>query len=304
MRLTEAAAAAAAAAIASQQQLTPLLPPDCVGVGMAAGETVQDLLKKSAALNATQWTLGNDRRDWSTNTSEAFAAREAPRVFRHDKNRQVAQQLKLESGGDLAPAQRYMSATAATHCGSTSVLSAAYARSAPAPGFDRLTANRHTKLTDAAGGGSAGYSTSNADATKHPRTQPQPPALHFKAREDWPGIGFNPVDGRDGWNANAARPVPVAIACSDVDQYQGLLGFRATGDREYDLLKGRTRPKYQAPPPVEPPARRFPAPIVGHISKVPVEKRPAHLRGDYPIAASPAAHAAGATGGVARQAHR
>jgi hypothetical protein len=157
-----------------------------------------------------------------------------------------ASEVKFGKGGDGTP-RDYTTATSGEFGPATSVHAASYSRAAPAPGFDRATANRTNYEL---GETRTDYHTANEMSTQDPKHLPSPGGPDFPklAGRDYnphncAGYKHNPVTGKDDPYA-VHRPLPDRFKSNDKDLYGNLVGVPREGQMHYyDLTVGRTRAK-------------------------------------------------------------
>ena len=148
---------------------------------------------------------------------------------------------------DGATPRDYTTATSGEFGPATSVFSGSYKRAAPAPGFDRATANRTNYEL---GNTATSYHTANELSTQNPKDLPSPGGPEFPklaARDYNPhncaGYKHNPVTGKNDPYA-IHRPLPDRFKSNDKDLYGNLVGAPREGQEHYyDLTVGRTRKK-------------------------------------------------------------
>ena len=130
----------------------------------------------------------------------------------------------------------------------TSAMSKLYTKSKPAPGFDRLTAN---KTNYELGATETEYVSGNMRATQNPKYLPSPggPTFPSLAERDFnphtlAGYKFDLVTcKKEGY---IERPQPGSLPNCDKDLYGNLVGY-GNPKTYYDLTVARTRPKPKKP---------------------------------------------------------
>ena len=147
-------------------------------------------------------------------------------------------------------------------CKDTSSQSQLYEKRKPAPGFDRLSAN---KTNYELGETETVYKTQNMRSTQNPKNLPKPQ-----------GPTYPPLDKREfnphnlaGYKYNLVtckkegyiqRPQPGSLPNCDKDLYGNLVGY-GNPKTYYDLTVGRTRPKPRKPASVAEQEKNMEAPL-------------------------------------------
>ena len=203
-------------------------------------------------------TLGNEDQyggssTWQPQTKASFnpetVARAEPYHNRGASIQGNASKVKFDVDG--APPVNYESVNAEEFGPNTSVHNSSYVRAAPAPGFDRDTANQtNYELGDTP----TIYKTAVEQSTQNPKNLPSPggPTFPALAGRDYnphncAGYRHNVVTGKNDPYAKD-RPLPKRFESNDKDLYGDVT--LATTDQYYDLTVQRLRRKPQAPPAV------------------------------------------------------
>jgi hypothetical protein len=201
--------------------------------------------------------LGNEAQHgssagWGSQTKADFDPRVARSgdPYRRVKKDPNASHVRFARDG--ATPRNYDSVTREEFGPATSVHASTYTRAAPAPGFDRQTANQTNYEL---GETPTHYVTANELSTLNPRDQPSPggPTFPTLASRDYnpnncAGYKHNLVTGKNDPYASY-RPLPDRFKSNDKDLYGTLVGRPREGQtRHYDLTVGRTRENPKMPP--------------------------------------------------------
>ena len=184
---------------------------------------------------------------WTSQARQAFDPRVARSGEPYKRVIKNGNASNVQFSRDGATPRSYTTATSGEFNAKTSVHAASYRRAAPAPGFDRQTAN---KTNYHLGKTPTDYHTANEMSTQNPKDLPSPGGPTFPPRHtrdynphNCAGYKHNPITGNDDLYA-AHRPQPDRFKSNDKDLYGSLVGAPREGQAHYyDLTVGRTRAK-------------------------------------------------------------
>ena len=200
-------------------------------------------------------TLGNEQQyggssEWEPQTKTDFAPDTLKGAEPYQKVIKDGNFSEVQFAREGATPRNYDSVSAEEFGPSTSVHNSEYTRAAPAPGFDRETAN---KTNYELGETATIYKTAVETSTQNPKDLPSPGGPEFPKlglRDYNPhncaGYKHNVVTGKPDPYA-PARPLPKRFESNDKDLYGDLVGI-GSQTQYYDLTVCRTRSKPQAPP--------------------------------------------------------
>ena len=201
-------------------------------------------------------TLGNEDQyggssTWQPNSRASFAPETVKGAEPYHKREVNGNASKVAFGRVGATPRNYASQNAEEFAENTSVHNPTYKRAAPAPGFDRQTAN---KTNYELGDTETIYETAVAQSTQNPKELPSPGGPEFPKlilRDYNPhncaGYKHNVVTGINDPYAKD-RPLPKRFESNDKDLY-GDVTLCST-DQYYDSTVQRMRTKPKAPPAV------------------------------------------------------
>jgi|TARA_B110000208_G_scaffold181825_1_gene232960 hypothetical protein len=186
---------------------------------------------------------------WQPHTKASFAPETVQGAEPYVKRNVDGNASRVKFGRVGATPRNYDSVSAEEFAANTSVHNPTYVRAAPAPGFDRQTAN---KTNYELGETDTVYKTAVELSTQNPKDLPSPGGPEFPKlglRDYNPhncaGYKHNVVTGiNDPYAKN--RPLPRRFESNDKDLY-GDVTLCST-DQYYDLTVQRMRSKPQAPP--------------------------------------------------------